>query len=95
MTQSTRDIDINGIDQSISMIKKYVEDDSVSPVITLLESLKANPENEATIVPEIKAVLATLGIVQGAVLTYAPYIISLISDDFYDSNQDVMRDDLF
>jgi hypothetical protein len=56
----------------ITMLKTYLNDDSIKPLIDSLENLKAEPENEANFQQAMDA-FNQLGIQQGAVLTYAPY----------------------
>lgn len=57
----------------ISMLKAYLADDSIKPLIASLENLRAAPQNEAAFQNVLDAFNA-LGIQQGAVLTYAPYL---------------------
>ena len=72
------------IDESIRMLNTYVKESSIKPVITLLEALKQDPSNESLLV-QLSETLDTLGVTQGAVLTYAPYVSILLSDDLFGS----------
>jgi hypothetical protein len=69
-----------GITGAIDMLSAYVDRQEISAFMTALEALQADPMNESLLsnmVDEFEA----LGPRQGAVLTYAPYIGLLMSDD--------------
>ncbi|PCJ85035.1 MAG: hypothetical protein COA54_12240 [Thiotrichaceae bacterium] len=83
MTDFKNNIDPEKIDTSIELIKKYIKDDKVQPVIVALEALKQDPSNEALLI-QLTDTLNSIGIMLGAVLTYAPYVGLLISDDPFD-----------
>lgn len=68
------------IDISIQMLKQHVDIDEIEPLLSALEALKTEPENESYFAQLVKA-FGDLGPQQGAVLTYAPYISILLSDD--------------
>ena len=68
------------IDETIQMLKQHLDGEDVEAVVTALEALKAEPENEASFGQLLKA-FDDLGPRQGAVLTYAPYISILLADD--------------
>ena len=72
------------IDISIQLLKQYIEDSSIEPLISALEALKQEPNNESYLT-QLSETLASLGILQGAVLTYAPYISTLVSDDLFEN----------
>ncbi len=59
------------------MLKLYVAGgevgEEIAPLIRIMESMAANPGNEALLV-QLSDALGSLGIVQGAILTYAPYL---------------------
>ncbi len=79
MTDFKHNIDPKKIDTSIELIKKYIKDDKVQPVIVALEALKQDPSNEALLI-KLTDTLNSIGIMLGAVLTYAPYVGLLISE---------------
>jgi hypothetical protein len=61
------------------MLKQYVAEDDIAPLIDVLESLAADPRNEA-LLDRLSGVFGGLGLLQGAVLTYAPYLSTVLSD---------------
>ena len=73
---------VNGadIDIALQMLKTYLDTPEINPLISALETLKSEPQNEAFHI-EVINVFNDLGIMQGAVLTYAPYLNIFISDD--------------
>ncbi len=71
---------IADIDVSIRMLQQHLDDDEIRPLLGALEALKAEPENESNFTLLVKA-FDDLGPRQGAVLTYAPYVSLLLSDD--------------
>jgi len=69
-----------GITGAIDMLSAYVDRQEIGAFMAALEALQADPMNESLLsrmVDEFEA----LGPRQGAVLTYAPYIGLLMSDD--------------
>ena len=68
------------VDETIQMLTQHLEGDEIDALVTALEALKAAPENEASFEQLLKA-FDDLGPRQGAVLTYAPYVSLLLSDD--------------
>ena len=82
MIEMTKNIESEILDESIGALKKYVNDSSIEPLISALEALQKDPDNESLLVV-LNDAFAALGIVRGAVLTYAPYIGSLLLDDIF------------
>ena len=68
------------IDSSIQMLEQYLDAEEIKPLLTALEALKAEPESELLFTQLVTA-FDDLGPRQGAVLTYAPYVGILLSDD--------------
>ena len=62
------------------MLKKHLEDEQFGAFIACLEDLKQDPADE-TRLEEVARRFDRLGIGQGAVLTYAPYLGFLLSDN--------------
>ncbi len=73
-------IDAKSVQHSINMLDTYVDNQEIQPLIAALESLKQAPEDHSKLV-EVATVFDKLESSQGAVLTYAPYIILMLSDD--------------
>jgi len=80
----TKTVDANSIKHSISMLETYVHNDDIQPFITALEALQHAPQDHSKLV-EVATVFDNLETSQGAVLTYAPYIILILSDDPFGS----------
>lgn len=75
-------VDAAKVESSIRMLEQYVDNEEIRPLLCALEALKAEPQDDACMEQVVKA-FNDLGIVQGAVLTYAPYIAILLMDDPY------------
>jgi len=73
-------VSVEGVENAIVMLETYVSDEEVQPLIKALTSLKEAPEDHARLV-EVATVFNELGPSQGAVLTYAPYVTIMLSDD--------------
>ena len=76
----TGNVDVAKIEEAIQMLNTYVKADNIQSFVSILESIKQAPDNEALLVKLFDA-FQNLGITQGAVLTYAPSIYDLIVDD--------------
>jgi len=76
-------VDLYRIETSIKMLKQYLAEDDIAPLIDVLESLAADPRNEA-LLGQLSDVFEGLGLLQGAVLTYAPYISIVLAGDLFD-----------
>lgn len=57
----------------IRMLKTYLDEDEMKPLIIALENLKAEPGNEAAFL-EVNAVYNEQDVNQRAILTYTPYL---------------------
>ena len=84
MTKINKNVEISKIDASLEALKLYVKDASIDPLISVLEELKQDPNNESLLL-QLTDTFNALGIIQGAVLTYAPYVSLLLSDDLFDN----------
>ena len=80
-------VDLQRIETSIMMLKQYLAEDDIAPLIDVLESLAADPRNEA-LLGQLSDVFDGLGLLQGAVLTYAPYISTVLAGDLFDDDMD-------
>jgi hypothetical protein len=83
MTSSSPLVDLYRIDTSIKMLKQYLAEDDIAPLIDVLEALAADPRNKA-LLGQLSDVFDGLGLLQGAVLTYAPYVSIALAGALYD-----------
>ena len=77
-----QNIDSVRINESIELLNQFVNDPSIEPLLSALEALKKDPDNESLLDAMTKT-FSALGIVQGAILTYAPYVGIILSDDIF------------
>lgn len=74
-------VDSIRIDESIDLLKQHMgTDESIKPLIAILEKVSDNPYNTA-LIDELAEVFNGLGVTRGAVLTFAPYIGTVLQDD--------------
>ncbi|MFN2348106.1 MAG: hypothetical protein ABR558_00860 [Thioalkalivibrio sp.] len=73
------DLDVARIDEAIRMLKTYLALDDILPMVTAMEALRNDPDS-ATLQLQVIEAFNDLGPMQGAVLTYAPYVGVLLSD---------------
>ena len=73
-------IEVADIDIALQMLKKFVDTQDINPLLSSLETLKTEPQNEAY-QEQVITVFNELGSLQGAALTYAPYLNIFVSDD--------------
>ena len=69
---------VERLDDDIGMLKTYMDENDIKLLLDSLETLKAEPEDEA-VYQKVLDAFNDLGIKQGAVLTYAPYLKVLLS----------------
>lgn len=62
------------------MLEQYIGAEELAPLFAVLRALPDNPGDEA-LLARLSEVVDDLGVLQGAVLTYAPAIAGLLSDD--------------
>ena len=72
-------VNVENIASAIQMLKQHLGTEEIKPLLSALEALKAEPENESHFSQLVDA-FDDLGPQQGAVLTYAPYVNLLLSD---------------
>lgn len=77
--EKLQSIDVADIDIALQMLKTYLNAQDINPLLTSLETLRTNPQNEAYQEQVISAFNECR--LQGAVLTYAPYLQIFVSDD--------------
>ncbi|OOZ35695.1 hypothetical protein [Solemya velesiana gill symbiont] len=85
LKRNLKHINVAKIDDAIQMLNTHLESEQTAPLISALEKLKEEPENEHRLEQVLHA-FNELGPNQGAVLTYAPYVSILLYDDPF-SNQ--------
>jgi hypothetical protein len=73
-------IQVADIDIALQMLKMYLNAQDINPLLSSLETLRTDPQNEAHQEQVINA-FNELGPLQGAALTYAPYLHIFASDD--------------
>jgi hypothetical protein len=72
-------VSVENVDIAIQMLNQYLDAEEIKPLLTALEALKKEPENESCF-GQLVAAFDNLGPRQGAVLTYAPYVNILLAD---------------
>jgi len=85
MSDVTDNMNVGNIDQAIQLLNRYTKEDSLRPLISILEALKQDPANES-LAAELTHAWRNLGVYQGTVLTYVPYFYTLIPDDIFGDN---------
>ncbi|MEO6976320.1 MAG: hypothetical protein ABI144_10705 [Gallionella sp.] len=82
MTNAIDNINVAEIDNAILMLNKYANEDSIRPLISILEALKEDLHSES-LMAQLTNTWRNLGVYQGTVLTYVPYFYKLIPDDIF------------
>ena len=77
---TTQDAEIEKINSSIQMLKTYVKETNIEPLITALEALKEDPCNNS-LIAKLSDAFKDVGQAQGEILTYAPYIGILVHEN--------------
>ena len=77
---SRRNVRVDEVDTAIRMLQTHLDPDQTAALIAALEALRAAPEDHGAL-SRVVEVFGQLGGSQGAVLTYAPYLAILMSDD--------------
>ena len=83
MTTSQRKIDPARIGFSITQLEEHFGKAGAAPLVDVLEAMKLNPQDNA-LLEELSEAFNGLGIMQGAVLTYAPYLAVILSGSSFD-----------
>jgi hypothetical protein len=73
-------IDAMRIDETIQLLERYMDNEEIKPLLAALQALKTDPQNDSYFA-QMENAFNDLGITQGAVLTYAPYLSILLADD--------------
>lgn len=85
MSNITDNMNAGYIDDAIQMLNTYAKEDSLKPLISILEALKQDLHNES-LLAKLTDAWRNLGVYQGTVLTYVPYFYTLIPDDIFGDN---------
>lgn len=85
MSNTKNNRNVGYIDNAIQMLNTYAKEDSLKPLISTLEALKLDLNNEL-LLAELTNTWRNLGVYQGTVLTYVPYFYTLIPDDIFGDN---------
>ena len=78
--KNVKPVNVANVGISIQMLEQHLDTEEIKPMLAALEALKEDPKNESYFDQLVKA-FDDLGPRQGAVLTYAPYVSILMSDD--------------
>ena len=76
----SKTVSVEGVDNAIRMLETYVKYEDVEPLVDALKLLRDAPLDHDRLVA-VATEFNQLGASQGAVLTYAPYISIMLSDD--------------
>ena len=68
------------IELALKMLNKYMDSQDINPLLSALGTLKTETQNE-TYQAQVIDAFNNLGHLQGAVLTYAPYLNIFVSDN--------------
>lgn len=85
MSNTKDSIDAADIDNAIQMLNEYAKEASIKPLISVLEALQQDSDNES-LLAQLTDTWRNLGVYQGTVLTYVPYFYTLIPDDIFGDN---------
>ena len=85
MSNTTDNIDVLKIDDTIRMLNTYAKEPNLEPLISILGALREDVSNES-LLAQLTDTWRNLGIYQGTVLTYVPYFYTLIADDIFGDN---------
>jgi len=78
--KKAKPVNVANINDAIKMLKQHLDAEEIKPLLVALEALGSNPEDGANF-DRLSEAFDAMGHRQGAVLTYAPYVSILLSDD--------------
>lgn len=87
MSSASPLVDLHRVETSIRMLKQYLAEEDIAALLEVLEALAADPRNEA-LRGQLSDVFDGLGPLQGAILTYAPYISIVLAGNLFDDATD-------
>jgi len=85
MHNSSVNLTVANLNDSIQTLNQYVNEPDIQPLLSSLEALKEDIDNELLLTQLIEA-WRNLGVYQGTVLTYLPHFYTLIPDDIFGEN---------
>src|SRR6056297_822346 len=68
-----KDVNLDRVEASIQMLEQYLGSEDITPLVSALEALKSEPQNPSHLT-RLADAFNDLGLMQGAVLSYSPYI---------------------
>ena len=77
--EAFKPIIVRRLQEDFTMLKTYLDENDIKPLLDALETLLSEPENEAAFMKMLN-VFNELGFHQGPVLTYAPYVKVLVAE---------------
>ncbi|HUW00382.1 MAG TPA: hypothetical protein VMV88_09525 [Gallionella sp.] len=90
MSNIADNMNVEYIDDAIQKLNTYAKEDSLKPLISILDALKQDPHNES-LSAELTGTWRNLGVYQGTVLTYVPDFYTLIPDDIFGDNLNLKK----
>ena len=78
-----KSVNVESIESSIAQLERYLDREdieAIQPLLAALRALGAEPGSESRFA-DLASAFDAVGSRQGAVITYAPYIGILLSDD--------------
>ncbi|MCB1773301.1 MAG: hypothetical protein KDI88_06760 [Gammaproteobacteria bacterium] len=75
-----RTVRVDEVETAIRMLQTHLDPDQTSQLVAALEALREAPDDHGRLT-RVAQVFSEMGGNQGAVLTYAPYLAILMSDD--------------
>ena len=85
MSNIPENMNVQNIEHALQMLNTYAKEESLKPLIAILEALKQDPKNE-TLSAKLTDTWRGIGVYQGTVLTYVPFFYTLIPDDIFGDN---------
>lgn len=78
VTDAGVNVDVGRLDESIRMLKQYVDPTEIEPLLSAMFALQSNP-GDVQCQRNVADAYNDLGFVQGQVITYAPYLNYLLT----------------
>jgi hypothetical protein len=85
MIGADRRVDPSSIGESIAMLETHLDAEAIAPLIAILRAIAQTPQDRV-LLDRLSGTFDDLGMLQGAVLTYAPIVAGLLSDDPFEDS---------